>query len=402
MEITELSPGGTFSGLHSSSLLSVLVYDSWNPPFCFQDIHLVWNQEYSLFFTFKEIWSWIIFTNLPKYCCVLEVEVLCINWLWMINAIKSTQSLHSPYDWMTSNSFWWWRIKIQTNRENRAIWRALTWKIDSVGELWFPSDMMCNMLEHGKSSSFGDSNWCLTHVFRHKVTEYRHLCHWQRLLIEWGGRFSPRGLLKWVKVTASPIWHTLYKTLAALGGWQKSLENIGSHPTAQSSSSNKVRPSGWSLTCFLNKLSCLYLMNLSRYWIITACSDCKVFFFASFMGSRILCWDVAGFGSLPAGLRSLEHWCVSTQACHPERRSTPRGNCQILLCTQTLHQPHYKAEVSDMETVRLLLLSAVQLWHVAWLLSLHRYGKRDIPDTMFSDLFVKESTETIPGSSYGR
>lgn len=57
-------------------------------------------------------------------------------------------------------------------------------------------------------------------------------------------------------------------------------------------------------------------------------------------------------GSVPAGLYSLGHKRISSQACQSPGRCATWGARQILFCTKTLHQSHYKTEVSSWISIK--------------------------------------------------
>lgn len=106
-------------------------------------------------------------------------------------------------------------------------------------------------------------------------------------------------------------------------------------------------------------------------------------------------------GSLPAGLYPLWLECVPDQALQSPGRSPTWGACQILLRPEALHQSHHEAEVSVRASLGVLFFFCKLNWFLFFVI-IYRYGKRDNPDTVFSDVLLKESTESIPGSSYIR
>lgn len=149
---------------------------------------------------------------------------------------------------------------------------------------------------------------------------------------------------------------------------------------------------------------------LIRWWIyycdtVGCFPSMWLFFFLVIQDSDQYC-HVAD--SLSAGLCSLWDKCISSQASQSPWRCATWGACQILLCTKTLHQSHYTAEVSLF--VKCCGINNVQEWWTYMQISVHanttplvhRYGKRDIPDSVFTDVLMKESTETLPESDYAR
>lgn len=141
------------------------------------------------------------------------------------------------------------------------------------------------------------------------------------------------------------------------------------------------------------KLNAAYL-DLCHGWVFPWCFLC----FSMWFQEPLHCCSVAD--SLPAGVGSFWHRCISIQACNSPGRRATWGAGQILLCPEALHQPHYQTEVCRLQIYEHLkeLLKGVFFLPVLT----HRYGKRDIPDSAFTDVLMRESSESVPRWNYIR
>lgn len=125
--------------------------------------------------------------------------------------------------------------------------------------------------------------------------------------------------------------------------------------------------------------------------------------------SRIPCGSAMLLSLLALGLLAATDSCVSA---YPAKPASPReGAPPEELSKYYSALRHYINLITRQRFVHdsLLALGEWQklvfflcLTEMNWMCLLHRYGKRDTPETVITDVLMRESTETNPGSNYVR